>query len=59
MSNALLLCSKHGKKALDNKEYAGAILTDLSKAFDCLKHDLFIAKIGAHGFSRRSTKIYL
>ena len=25
------------KKALDNKKVAGAILTDLSKAFDCLR----------------------
>ena len=32
------------KEALDRKEYAGAILTDLSKAFDCLNHDLLIAK---------------
>ena len=35
------------KKASDSKNCAGAILTDLSKAFDCLNHDLLIAKLAA------------
>ena len=30
------------KKALDEQKYAGAILTDLTKAFDCLNHDLLL-----------------
>ena len=34
----------------------GALLTDLSKAFDCLLHDL-IAKLHAYGFEMSSLKL--
>ena len=33
------------KKAIDSGQLAGALLTDLSKAFDCLNHELLIAKL--------------
>ena len=42
------------KKALDNGKIAGALLTDLSKAFDCLNHELIIAKLEAYGFDHGS-----
>ena len=38
------------RKAVDEKECARAILIDLSKAFDCLNHDLSIVKLDAYGF---------
>ena len=37
--------------AVDNNEAFGALLTDLSKAFDCLSHDLLIAKLHSYGLS--------
>ena len=44
------------EKALDEKKYAGTILTDLSKAFDCLNHDLLLVKLKADGFDNHSLK---
>ena len=39
------------KTCVDQKQICEALLTDLSKAFDCLPHDLIIAKLNAYGFS--------
>ena len=48
----LLNMTEMWKKALDERKVGGAILTDLSKAFDCLSHDLLIAKLEAYGFEK-------
>ena len=47
------------KKILDNKDFGGAVLMDLSKAFDTLNHDLLIAKLHAYGFNRDSLKLII
>ena len=38
------------KKSLDNNKIVDAVFMDLSKAFDCMPHDLLIAKTEAYGF---------
>ena len=37
-------------ECLDKGGISGALLTDLCKVFDCLLHDLLIAKLAAYGF---------
>ena len=43
--------------SLREHKHTGAILMDLSKAFDCIPHKLFLAKVEAYGLSGNSIKI--
>ena len=52
----LIIMIEAWKKALDSRHAAGAVLTDLSKAFDCLNHKLLIAKLNAYGFHKDALK---
>ena len=45
------------EKSADNGGAFGALMTDLSKAFDCLHHELLIAKLDAYGFDIKSVKL--
>ena len=45
------------KRSRDKTEHAGAVLMDLSKVFDTIKHELLIAKLHAHGFSLESLEL--
>ena len=47
------------KEAIDRGDKFGALLTDLSKAFDCINHPLPIATIDTYGVLPMSTKIIL
>ena len=55
--HCLIYMIEKWKKSLDNKGAAGALLTDLSKAFDCLNHGLVIAKLDAYGLDYTSLKL--
>ena len=47
--NALLPMIEKLRKSLDEGVAFGALLTDLSKALDCLSHELLIAKLYVYG----------
>ena len=51
LNNVFYHCWENGKNAVDTGKMFGALLTNLSKAFDCLNHDLLIAKLNAYGFT--------
>ena len=55
--HCLIYMIEKWKKSLDNKGAAGALLTDLSKAFDCLDHGLLIAKLEAFGLDYNSLNV--
>ena len=42
------------EKGLDNSGLVETMLMDLSKAYDCLHHDLLIAKLDAYGLDKPS-----
>ena len=48
--DCLLAMLEKWKSSVDKRKTFGVLLTDLSKAFDCLSHDLIIAKLNAYGF---------
>ena len=50
--HALISMLEKWRISLDNQGFAGAVLMDLSKAFDKLNHELIIAKIHAYGFDK-------
>ena len=55
--NALLPMIENWRRSLDKGGAFGAVLTDISKAFDYLPHELVIAKLHAYGVDIPSLKL--
>ena len=47
------------RKNVDNNYFIGAVLMNLSKAFDCIPHDLVIVKLAAYKFDKKYDMLYL
>ena len=45
------------EKSVDNGGAFGLLFTDLSKALDCLSHELLIAKLDGYGFDKNALKL--
>ena len=58
-NHVLMRLIENWKLQLDNNKWVGAVLMDLSKAFDCVPHDLLIAKMHAYGFDYDTLILFL
>ena len=56
MQHMLIRLVEEWKKHLGNREVLWGVLMDLSKAFDCIPHDLLIAEFSACGFAKTVPK---
>ena len=50
--HVLIRLLEEWRKCLDNNYVVGGVLIDLSKAFDCVPHDLLIAQLEAYGINK-------
>ena len=53
----IAMFKKRKKKNLDKGGDCGALFVNLSKASDCLKHDILLVKLNVYGFDYKSLKL--
>ena len=53
----ILLVVEKWERSLDKKGFTGTSFTYLSKAFDCMGHELLIAKLDAYKFDFNAIKL--
>jgi hypothetical protein len=53
----LFMLLEDWRDALEKNQYVAAVLMDLSKAFDCLPHDILLDKLLAYGMSTDSASL--
>ena len=57
--HALFKLLQSWQKELDYGGFVGTILMDLSKAYDCISHELLVAKLECYGLDELSLKLVL
>ena len=54
--HCLIALPEKRRESIDRGPELVILLTDLSNAFDCLSHDLFVAKLFAYGFDYKALR---
>ena len=58
LQHVLIRLIEEWREYLDNDFIEGAVMTDLSKAFDCIPHELLIAKLEAYGLGEKALSYF-
>ena len=56
--DCILVTLENWKRAIDKRNFFGIPWSDLPNAFECLSHELAIAKLNADGFRGSARKTY-